>query len=136
MESRNLVTISWLTVGVGLILVVSPFVFAFPAGIATNESVVSGILIGIMSLVALMVHNRWKAWPNLVLFNLLSGAGVFISPMLFHYNTEDAATWIQIVGGIVVMIIATVQMWRIAGSIASAADISRRSTPALAGLLS
>ena len=58
---------------------------------------------------------------NLVLFNLVLGAWVFISPLLFHYNTDDAATWIHMIGGIVVMSAATAQMWRIAGQISRAA---------------
>src|SRR5436190_1570965 len=83
----------------------------------SRRRAIGGVLIAITSLVALRVHRRWKAWANLVLFNLVLGAWVFISPLLFHFNTTDAATWIHMVGGIAVMTAATVQMWRIAGQL-------------------
>ena len=78
-------------------------------------SLISGLLVVIGSLAALRFHDRWGAWANLVLLNLVLGAWVFISPMLFHYNTNDAATWIHVLGGIAVIVVATMQMWRIAG---------------------
>jgi hypothetical protein len=117
MENRNLAALSWLTLAVGVILIVAPLTLGFPAGIATTNSLISGLLVAIASLAALRFHNRWEAWPNLVLFNLVLGAWVFISPLLFHFNTNDAATWIYDLAGVALMVLATVQMWRIAGEL-------------------
>ena len=115
MDSRSLAAISWLTLAVGVVLIVTPWLFGFPVGIASTDAMIVGAIVAIASLLALMVHDRWEAWPNLVLFNLVLGAWVFISPLLFHYNTDDAATWIHMVGGTAIGVLATIQMWRIAG---------------------
>jgi O-antigen/teichoic acid export membrane protein len=117
MENQNLATLSWLTLAIGVILIVAPLLLGFPAGIATSNSLISGLLVTILSLAALRFHSRWEAWGNLVLFNLVLGSWVFISPLLFHFNTNDAATWIYDIGGIALMALATVQMWRIAGQL-------------------
>jgi len=117
MENRNLAALSWLTLAIGAVLIVAPLPLGFPAGVATTNALISGLLVVIVSLAALRFHNRWGAWANLVLFNLIVGAWVFISPLLFHFNTNDAATWIYDLGGVALMIVATAQMWRIAGQL-------------------
>ena len=63
---------------------------------------------------ALLTQGRWESWGNLALLNLLLGALVFISPLLFHYNDNNPATWIHMLGGIAVGALAYIQMWRLA----------------------
>jgi hypothetical protein len=106
--------LTWLTIAVAVILIVAPIVFGFAGAFEGGNSIGTGLFIGAMSVIALLVNRRWEAWPNLIYLNLLAGAWIFFSPILFHYNGDNPATWTQILGGIAVAVLATIQLWIVA----------------------
>jgi hypothetical protein len=116
MEAKTVMYLSWISLGLAVVLLVSPWIFGFAAGAPMTMSLIGAVLIGGSSLLAIALHRNWEAWPIATLLNLIFGALVFISPMLFHYNDNNAVTWIQVLGGIAVFIIATMQMWQLAPS--------------------
>jgi len=60
----------------GAILLASPWIFGFPSGAASQNAVVSGIVIAAISIAALAAFTVWEEWLNRpLLFLALSGHG-------------------------------------------------------------
>jgi O-antigen/teichoic acid export membrane protein len=114
MENKTVASFSWISLALAVLLLVSPWIFGFSGQADSVNSVIGGLLVGAASILALTYHGRWQAWGNLILLNLMAGAWVFISPLLFHYNAVNAATWIHLVVGIAVSTLAVAQLWMIA----------------------
>jgi hypothetical protein len=109
-------TATWISLGLAAVLLVSPWVFAFPAGAATISPVVGGLLVGGAAILALLLHRRGSEfWLNYVLVNMVFGAWVFLAPLLLHFNDAYPATWVHMIIGLVVIILATSEVWRAAG---------------------
>ena len=113
MNNRNFATLGWVNVALAVLLLVGPWVLGFAPGAATANSVICALLIGGASLVSLTAAGRWTEWRAAVLLNLVVGVYLFQGPLLFHYNADDAATWIHMVAGTVIALVAGLQMWRL-----------------------
>ena len=90
----------------GAILFAIPWVVA-PAtqAIAWNAWIVGG-LVAFNAGCALAGFAAWEEWTNLVL-----GLWAAISPWLFGFQGDPAATWTYVTLGCVVAALAAVQLW-------------------------
>jgi predicted MFS family arabinose efflux permease len=96
-----------LVLGAGLTL--APWVFGFASvERASRNALVAGAMIGIVAIIALAALAEWEEWINLLL-----GLWVAISPWAlgFHLAISEAAVRIHVALGLVVAVLAAVQLW-------------------------
>src|SRR5215813_5225958 len=64
----------------GVALLASPWIFSFPIGAASQNAVISGIVIAAISLAALAAFTVWEEWLNLIV-----GVWVLVSPWVLSF---------------------------------------------------
>jgi hypothetical protein len=91
--------------GLGALLFVSPWLFAFAHGTAGTDAWVGGAAIAALSLAALMVYAEWEEWITL-------GAGLWmiLSPFVLGF-THTTAMHVIIGIGVVVTFLAALDLW-------------------------
>ena len=89
----------------GAILLVSPWIFRFSSGAPSQNAFVSGIVIAVISIAALAAFAVWEEWLNLIV-----GVWVLVSPWVLGF-TETRATQVHIVIGIIVAVLAALEIW-------------------------
>jgi len=97
---------SGLNVLAGIWIIFSPWIFGyavFPA--AMWSSVVVGILIAVFA--ALRASSPASS-PGLSWVNALLGAWVIVTPWIFNYEANAAATWDKVIIGAIVLCLALV----------------------------
>jgi hypothetical protein len=90
----------------GAILFLSPWIFGFASGTQTQNAVISGIVIMVLSIAALAAFMEWEEW-----INLLAGLWVLVSPWVLGFADAAAAMWTHLIIGILVAVIAAVELW-------------------------
>jgi len=103
---RNLVFVDWVNLVLGIALVISPWVLAFPAGAATYNAVIAGLVIGLVAIGAIVAFAQWEEWVNLIV-----GIWVLIAPFILGFGGAATAMWTHVVIGLVVAILAAVELW-------------------------
>lgn len=84
----------------GLWLFFSPFLLSYTGGAGSAASwnaYILGVAIVAFSAAALARPAQWEEWINLAL-----GAWLVISPWVLAFAGDDAATWNQVVVGLIV----------------------------------
>ena len=71
----------------GALLFVSPWLFAFDAGLPSQNAIISGIAIAMLSIAALANFAVWEEWLNLIV-----GLWVVVSPWLMGFQGATAMT--------------------------------------------
>jgi hypothetical protein len=89
----------------GAILLVSPWIFGFPSGAASQNAFVSGIVIAAISIAALTAFAVWEEWLNLIL-----GIWVLVSPWVLGF-AGTTAMQVHIVIGVIVAVLAALEIW-------------------------
>jgi hypothetical protein len=86
----------------GVWLVVAPWLlgYAMETWPAWNAHIV-GVVIAVAAISALVAFQRWEEWVNVVL-----GAWLVVSPWLLGFSALQAATWNQVIVGVVVAALA------------------------------
>jgi hypothetical protein len=108
---------TWISLALAVVFLISPWIFSFPAGAVTINSVVAGLMVGVVGLAALFAQRRGsETWLSLVLLDMVLGAWVFLSPLLLHFNDANAATWVHMLGGTAVCALAAMEAWRAVGT--------------------
>lgn len=105
---RDLMFVDWVNLALAVVLVISPWVLAFPAGAATYNAVIAGLVIGLVAIGALVAFNQWEEWANLVL-----GVWVFIAPFVLGFAAATTAMWTHVIIGLAVAILAAVELWSV-----------------------
>jgi len=83
---------------------------------------VSGVIIGTVAVVALTKFAEWEEWVTLLL-----GVWVVVSPWVLGFVLTTAATWVHVIVGLIVAIVAAVKLWQVAATAApDRASVSRR----------
>ena len=90
----------------GVILLASPWIFGFPIGAASQNAVISGIVIAAISLAALAAFAVWEEWLNLIV-----GVWVLVSPWVLGFQGTTNAMAIHVVIGIAVAVLAVIELW-------------------------
>jgi SPW repeat len=74
-------------------------------GAQSQNAMVSGIIIAVLSVAALAAFAEWEEWLNLVV-----GLWVLVSPWVLDF-ANTAAMWVHIVIGIIVAVVAAIEVW-------------------------
>jgi hypothetical protein len=88
----------------GALLFVSPWIFGFAAGAETQNAIISGIIIAVLSIAALAAFAEWEEWLNLIV-----GLWVLVSPWIL--GMAGTAMTVHVIIGAIVAIIAAVELW-------------------------
>jgi hypothetical protein len=95
----NLVLAAW--------LFLSPWIFGIVSeSIASWNAWLSGLVIGVLAVAALVAFAEWEEWINLVL-----GLWVAASPWIVGFSGHSTATRVHVIVGIAVAIVAAVRLW-------------------------
>ncbi|MBI4274121.1 MAG: SPW repeat protein [Rhizobiales bacterium] len=102
---RNAALCDAINLMLGAILFLSPWLYGFAPGLQTQNSVVSGIVIVVLSIAAFTAFAKWEEWLNLVL-----GLWVVVSPWVLGF-AGTTAMWIDVVIGGGVALLAAIELW-------------------------
>jgi len=89
----------------GLFLVLSPWLFAYVRRTASTDIWVSGALIVLVSIAAIIAFSQWDEWINLAL-----GIWLIVSPWVLGF-TNTKAMHVSIGVGIAVAYLALLELW-------------------------
>ena len=89
----------------GAILLISPWLFAFEAGAASQNAIICGIVIAALSIAALSAYAVWEEWLNLIV-----GLWVIVSPWVLSFQGSTAMT-VHLTIGVIVAVLAAVELW-------------------------
>ena len=89
----------------GAILFFSPWVFAYPAGLQSQNAQTSGIAIVMLSIAALAAFAVWEEWLNLVV-----GLWVIVSPWVLGFQGATAMN-VHVIIGVIVAALAAIELW-------------------------
>ena len=88
----------------GLFLLLSPWIVGY-SGPPVQNALISGLVIGGLSVAALAAFAQWEEWLNLLL-----ALWVLVSPWVLGFQGTTAAT-VHIAVGILVAALAAIEMW-------------------------
>jgi SPW repeat len=113
MEGAKPSAATWLTLVLGIFLLVSPWIVGYAGTVEPMANAVfAGVLIVVLSGLALNMYGRWpNGWLSLVLLNMMLGMEMIVVPQLLKFN--DAGTWVQVLIGLAVIVLAVIEMWRV-----------------------
>lgn len=98
----------WTNMVLGLLLVASPWLLRFTGlEAATLNAVIIGFLIFALSALALTLLDRWEAYINGLL-----GLWAVLSPWLIGFTAYDYATLAHVGLGVLVVIVAAIEIWQ------------------------
>ena len=106
MERRENAYIDWINLVLAIILFISPWIFGFPAGAASANAMIAGLVIGVIAIAALVSFAQWEEWVTLIL-----GLWVVISPWVLGFSAAATAAWVHVIIGLAVAILAAVELW-------------------------
>jgi len=109
MENRQSAYIDRINLILAIILFVSPWIFGLPAGPASVNAMIAGIVIGVVAIAALVSLAQWEEWVNLIL-----GLWVVISPWVLSIRSSATAAWVHVIIGLAVAILAAIELWMMA----------------------
>ena len=89
----------------GAILFVSPWIFGFSAGAASQNAMIVGIVIAALAIAALAAFAVWEEWLNLAV-----GLWALISPWVLGFQGTTAMT-VHVLIGIAVAALAAIEIW-------------------------
>ena len=89
----------------GAILFVSPWLFAFEAGAPSQNAIISGVVIAVLSIAALAAFAVWEEWLNLIV-----GLWVMVSPWVLGFQGSTAMS-VHVIIGLIVAVLAAIELW-------------------------
>lgn len=89
----------------GAVLFISPWLFGFASGVQSQNAMISGIVIAVLSIAALAAFAEWEEWLNLVV-----GLWVLVSPWILGF-AGTTAMWIHALIGVIVTVVAAIELW-------------------------
>ena len=105
MEWKNERVCDVLNLVLGAFLFFSPWIFGFASGAQSQNAVITEIVIAVLSIAALAAFTVWEEWLNLIV-----GIWALVSPWVLGFANTTAAQ-VAIVVGILVAVIAAVELW-------------------------
>ena len=88
-------------------LFLSPWLLGFSYETAGLNAWASGLLLGLFSVLAILSYSEWEEWIDLAL-----GAWILGSPWLLHFPADSAATKVHVMIGLIVTVLAVVELWK------------------------
>ncbi|WP_298355519.1 SPW repeat protein [Rhodoblastus sp.] len=93
----------------GVLLFIAPWALNYTHEMmAARVAWIGGLVVAILSLAAILRFAEWEEWVN-----LLIGAGVFISPYVFHFMQVTHAVATHYVLGALIVIAAATELWSV-----------------------
>src|SRR4030088_50228 len=89
----------------GAFLFVSPWIFGFDAGRASENATIAGIAIAVLAIAALAAFAVWEEWLNLIV-----GLWTLVSPWVLGFQGTTAMT-VHVIIGAAVAILAGIELW-------------------------
>jgi SPW repeat-containing protein len=105
MEWKNERVCDVLNLILGAFLVVSPWMFSFAAGTPSQNAIITGFVIVVLSIAALSAFAQWEEW-----LNLLAGLWAIVSPWVLGFATGTAMQ-VHVIVGLIVAVIAAIELW-------------------------
>jgi len=89
----------------GAVLFFSPWLYAFPAGHAQQNAIITGVVIVVLSLASLAAFAIWEEWLNLVV-----GLWAIVSPWVLGFSGSTARN-VHVTIGIIVSVLAAIELY-------------------------
>ncbi len=89
----------------GAVLFLSPWMFGFEAGMASENAYITGVVIAVLAIAALAAFAVWEEWLNLIV-----GLWALVSPWALGFQGTNAMT-VHVVIGAAVAILAAIELW-------------------------
>jgi heme/copper-type cytochrome/quinol oxidase subunit 3 len=89
----------------GAVLFLSPWIFGFNAGRASENASIAGIVIAALAIGALAAFAVWEEWLNLIV-----GLWTLVSPWILGFQGTTAMT-VHVVIGAAVALLAAIELW-------------------------
>lgn len=89
----------------GAVLLLSPWIFGFDAGMVSANANITGLVIAVLAVAALAAFAVWEEWLNLVV-----GLWALVSPWVLGFQGTTAMT-VHVVIGAAVAILAAIELW-------------------------
>ena len=89
----------------GIFLVFTPWTFAFPDGIQSENAIVSGVVVMALSVAALVGFAAWEEWGSLAV-----GLWLIVSPWILGLRGTQAIS-VQFTIGIMIAAFAKNELW-------------------------
>ena len=107
LSSNNRTAFDIVNIVAGLVLLLSPWLFGFTGEpSAAWNAWILGIAIAVIAAVALYAFYEPEEWINVVL-----GIWAVIAPWALGFSAITAATWVHVIAGIVVAVLAAGSIW-------------------------
>jgi hypothetical protein len=107
-EARE-TAIDLVNVVLGLCLVLAPWALGFSSEMAaTWNARIVGAAIALVALGALFAFREWEEWVNLAL-----GVWAILAPWLLGFATVAAAMYAHVIIGLIVAVLAALDLWMI-----------------------
>jgi hypothetical protein len=90
----------------GAVLFLSPWIFGFGAGAASQNAYIAGIVIAVLAIAALAAFAVWEEWLNLIV-----GLWTLIAPWVLGFHGNRTAMMVHVVIGIAVAVLAAIELW-------------------------
>ena len=87
----------------GAVLLFSPWLYAFPAGAASQNAMVTGVVIVVLSIASLAAFAIWEEWLNLIV-----GLWAIVAPWVLAFS--GAARNVHVTIGIIVVVLAAIEL--------------------------
>jgi len=86
-------------------LLISPWIFKYPAGHQWTNAAITGIIIAALSIAALAAFTVWEEWLNLIV-----GLWLIASPWVLHFAGTTAMR-VNVVIGVLVVLLAAIELY-------------------------
>jgi len=90
----------------GAFLFFSPWIFAFDAGVASQNAHVAGVVIAILAIAALAAFAVWEEWLNLIV-----GLWTLVAPWVLGFQGNRTEMTVHVAVGVLVAVLAAVELW-------------------------
>ena len=103
---RNESSVDVVNLILGAWLFVTPWILGFADGAAGWNAWILGALIAVVAIAALTAFAEWEEWINLLL-----GLWGVVAPWALGFEANATATRNHVIVGIVVAVLAAVELW-------------------------
>ena len=112
MASQNLLRAryqDWVNLVCAVLLFISPWILAFSGDVtATRAAWISGIVVAIFAVAALVQFAEWEEWISLLL-----GVWMIVAPWVVGFSTTGVAVAAFVVLGVVVALASAAEIWQV-----------------------
>jgi len=99
----------WVNLVCAVLLFISPWILAFSGDVmATRAAWISGVVVAIFAVAALVQFAEWEEWVSLLL-----GVWMIVAPWVVGFPTVGLAVAAFVVLGIVVALASAAEIWQL-----------------------